>query len=418
MLACEYCGKLLSHRISEHFQHCHIEKPEVAKAYCHPPGQKRNMALALLKNKGNFRYNVKILAKGRTDIIVTRVPHAGVINPKDYLPAPCCKGFYLKKDLWRHVKECSFNEACDEKTKYKVGVEAQMMLCGALLPESITTNDEAQLLLAKLGVTMDNIGKVILHDELILKFVKILHDKLGDRWRNDISQRSHQLARLKVQINKDYPHKHLSTFYKILAATNFDIVVESTRNLAVLHQNEDGIMVFKKPALALRLAHLLGNLSKVKYGVAFIEDDTVGENESEQFSIMLKNEWNDAVTSIAMDSLTQNRGKKCNKPQLLPLTEDLVVLNDYLKVNIPKLTQVLRINPTYAIHHELSENVMTKSVLLNKQRGTETSKLLKTAYTEKTDWKQATCKEIIESLSSIEQQKFNKYVFVHFVCLC
>ncbi len=290
MLACLYCENLLSHRISEHLQHCHREEPEVAKAYAYPPGRKRNMALALSKNKGNLKYNVKILAEGKTNIIIVRAPHGGVINPNDYLPAPCYKGFYLKKDLWRHVKECSFNEVFTEKTKYMVGVEAQMMVGGAMLPEGITANGGAHLLSGQLCVTMDNIGHAILHHELLLKFAKILHDKLGDRRKNDISQRLRQLARLKIQINKDYPDKQLSTYYKILAAKNFNIVVESTSILAGLHENADGIMVFKVPALSLRLGHLLGKMSTVKYGVTFRMDDTVGEKEAERFSIMLKNE--------------------------------------------------------------------------------------------------------------------------------
>ncbi len=75
------------------------------------------MALTLLKNKGNLKYNMKILAEGRTNIIVARAPQSGIINPADYVPAPCCKGFYLKKGLWRHIKECCFNEVFNEKTK-------------------------------------------------------------------------------------------------------------------------------------------------------------------------------------------------------------------------------------------------------------------------------------------------------------
>ncbi len=285
-----------------------------------------------------------------------------------------------------------------------VGVEAQMMLGGAMLPEGITANGEAHLLSGQLCVTMDNIGHAILHHELLLKFAKILHDKLGDRRKNDISQRLHQLARLKIQINKDYPDKQLSTYYKILAAKNFNIVVESTSILAGLHENADGIMVFKVPALSLRLGHLLGKMSKVKYGVTFRMDDTVGEKEAERFSIMLKNEWNDAVASMAIVSLKLN---KCNMPQILPLTEDLVLLSNYLKVNIQKLTQMLRVNPSYDVHRELSEYVMTQSLVLNKRRGSETSMLLTTTYTERPDWKQATCMEIMMSFSTMEQKSLD-----------
>ncbi len=90
-MACVYCEKLMTHRISEHLQHCHIEESEVAKAYGYPPGRKGNMALALLKNKWNLKYNVKILAEGafspKTECTQhTRQPPLVILALQDCIP--------------------------------------------------------------------------------------------------------------------------------------------------------------------------------------------------------------------------------------------------------------------------------------------------------------------------------------------
>ncbi len=106
-------------------------------------------------------------------------------------------------------------------------------------------------------------------------------------------------------------------------------------------------------------------------------------------------------------SIVSLKLNKCNMPQILPLTEDLVLLSNYMKVNIQKLTQMLRVNPSYDVHRELSEYVMTQSLVLNKRRGSETSMLLTTTYTERPDWKQATCMEIMMSFSTMEQKSLD-----------
>lgn len=62
-LACCYCGKLFSHRISEHLRHMHAEE-DVAKALAQK-GHDRTRALSIIKNKVNFKDNVKMLEKDR-----------------------------------------------------------------------------------------------------------------------------------------------------------------------------------------------------------------------------------------------------------------------------------------------------------------------------------------------------------------
>ena len=65
----------------------------------------RKRALDILRNEGDFLYNVDILKNGDKNgfgLIVAKRPQAREHSPKDYLPCKYCLRFYVKTELWRH----------------------------------------------------------------------------------------------------------------------------------------------------------------------------------------------------------------------------------------------------------------------------------------------------------------------------
>ena len=58
---------------------------------------------------GNYNHNVQVLETGVGELILARRPSEGVeACPEDFLPCPCCLGFFKKDELWRHSKTCDF----------------------------------------------------------------------------------------------------------------------------------------------------------------------------------------------------------------------------------------------------------------------------------------------------------------------
>ena len=394
--------KLFSHRLSEHLRHVHMDEPEVAQAYSFKATKERELALQLIRNKGNLKYSLS----HPEDIIPVRFPKGGNLSGLKYLPCPHCRGLYKESCFWRHAKSCPHKPKDDERKKIMVAAEASVMMASASCSSTLASEEAIQIV-ADLCITQDSIGEVVLRDKLLIRFAKVLRDKLGLRRKHDISQRCRQLSRLLIQIKSQESDTCITDYYSLIKAKNFDLIISAVKALAVWHENDDGVTVFQKPGLALRLGHNLAKVAKIKFGLAFRSDDTEGEKESERFSTLHNNEWTDKVSTVALTTLKLNRINKSH--DVLPLTEDLVLLHRYLEERIPELTSQLQTDPSYSVWRDLSEHTLTHIVLLNKRRGSECSKLRLQTFTERpSDWKAITPKEVLEGMSEEEQRMFDK----------
>ena len=72
----------------------------------------------------------------------------------------------------------------------------------------------------------------------------------------------------------------------------------------------------------------------------------------------------------------------------------------------------LEATPCYQTWRNLAEVTLTRIVLMNKRRGSETSKLLINAYVNRPNWKESANQEILESLTDLEKQMFARFVIM------
>ncbi|WAR24751.1 hypothetical protein MAR_038420, partial [Mya arenaria] len=406
LLACYYCGNVYKHRITEHLQLVHPNEMDVAKAVGTSDEKKRDNIFLRLKNLGNFKYNLSVLEKKGNDIIVARRPNKGPIVAKNYLPCVSCYGFYLGKDLWRHEKNCQLKVG-------QVGKSASVQAESRVLLRSSVSSDpgtgDGLKLLDRLNTRSDSIKCEIVNDTLVIKFGTVLLEKLGDRRKNDISQRIRQLTRLKMQINTTKNDK-TEQLFDLISGNGFDTVVEGVRNLCGTYENEEKVVRMKKPGLALRLGHNLIKAAEIKCGMALRMDDEASCNQAETFCKLYRREWNDKISSVALSTLKTN---KFNKGQVIPLTDDLVKLKNHLSSRMSALAEKLQSSPAYKVWRELAEVTMVRILLLNKRRGAEASKLLISAYQSRPNWEETTNKEILGSLSPLEKKMFSRMDMVH-----
>ncbi|XP_013855169.1 uncharacterized protein LOC106510978 [Austrofundulus limnaeus] len=100
---CFVCKKA-QFKIARHFKTHEKEDPDIAKALSFPSGSKqRKDLLEQLRNRGNFLYNNDVLKKGRGSLKVKRAAK----SEKKYEYCIHCKGMFLRKELWRHMRRCS-----------------------------------------------------------------------------------------------------------------------------------------------------------------------------------------------------------------------------------------------------------------------------------------------------------------------
>jgi len=87
------------------------------------------------------------------------------------------------------------------------------------------------------------------------------------------------------------------------------------------------IRVFDTPSLAFRLGHNLLKCAEMKRGLGIRQQNSTTKAEAETYIQLHSSEWTDKVSSIAMATLKTNN---FNKPEMLPITADLVLLKNVL----------------------------------------------------------------------------------------
>ena len=93
-----------------------------------------------------------------------------------------------------------------------------------------------------------------------------------------------------------------------------------------------GTQVFGKPDLALKAGKLLKKLAFLKKGNAIRKRDSTQRQDAEDFISLYEAEWNDRVTGIARQNISERR---YNKKEILPVTNGLgPVFRKVIKFNI------------------------------------------------------------------------------------
>ncbi|KAJ8913358.1 hypothetical protein NQ315_008748 [Exocentrus adspersus] len=107
-------------------------------------------------------------------------------------------------------------------------------------------------------------------------------------------------------------------------------------------------------------------------------------------------EWNIKISSN--NALASLHDKKINAVELLPLTEDLVKLNNFLNSELQKAKKELSVTKA------ISDWSYFASVTLSKRRSGEASRLTMVKYSSRPNWTQAGTEEFRNSLSPLELQ--------------
>ena len=400
-LACAICGKLMKYRIVAHLESVHKDDPKVATAL-NRKGKKKKMALQQLKHIGNFKHNLKVLAKGEGALIVARRPKKRCLS-EDFTPCLHCLGFYKRADLWRHNKICAHRKKNEKEGCRESGLLANSILFleGALQDHKSSTEKASTELrnLVLLKMRKDDITKTVESDELALKLGHILLQKLGSRRKANIAQRLRQLGRLSLELEEHNDDTRDLNYY--VTGKGFDDIVMAVEQLAGLFETEEGIRCFRVPSLCLSLGNNLIKVAQIKKGMALRLNDECMRRDAENFIDLMHGEWADRISSVALTSL---RTQKFNKPSLLPVTSDLVMLKDYQQREIPKKVKELEAMASYTIWKELAELTLSKIILFNKRRGSEAAKLLLQTFNNRPKWALHANEEILNGMNSVEKE--------------
>jgi hypothetical protein len=366
--SCFFCGKEFA-KLSRHFFQVH--KDEEAKVMCLKKTDKaRQLGLEKLTRMGNFYHNLKVLELQKGELKVVRRPGQNMDNnPTNYLPCQFCHGFFQKKDLYRHSPNCPLAENVDQQNvrSKKLQYAGKLLLASNKFPTgcSQTLSDRVLSIMA-----LDDVSTVAQSDETILMVGSTLIEKRGSEKAVEVSQQMRLLGRLLIK-GRELCGTPSVSLREILKPGHFDDLIASARSLGRYSgtssaQNTDR---FKAPSTAVKCGYALKKATFVVKGQALRNKDMATKSEIDLFLELYETEWSAKVTSQALQTLAF---KKHNKPQYLPVTNDLLILRTFLIENIPALTEEVRKNPVEENWRKLAILTLARLISFNKRRGTYT----------------------------------------------
>ena len=302
----------------------HPKEEDVIAAMKFPSGSAQRKELwHKIRSRGNFHHNMTVMDVGEGALIVARKPNQSgrAFAAQDFLPCPYCRGFYRRRELWKHTATCCLRPQGDlSETQKKVQVNSKLMLLGAL---STSSNS----MLDKVLATMrnDDTTLVAKSDDLILGVGKLLVEKHGVTKAQDTSQTMRELSRLLIELRRieENPHAKLQSYIR---PGKFDTVVDAVKTLCAFDV-QDGHQNVGTPSLALKIGYALKKCANIIIGKSLREENEATEKAAGNFRRLLDTEW---CHRVSHHSLTTLSTRKFNKVNVLPLAEDLTKLRQYI----------------------------------------------------------------------------------------
>ena len=108
--ACYYCHHLVTN-IWRHYHLQHGAEDEVWRINA-LKGKEKKLRINTLRMLGDYCHNVQVLSQKSGELIIVRRPAVNKSTPSyaDFLPCVGCKGFFSRKELWRHCKTCELRK--------------------------------------------------------------------------------------------------------------------------------------------------------------------------------------------------------------------------------------------------------------------------------------------------------------------
>ncbi|XP_052813784.1 uncharacterized protein LOC128240867 isoform X2 [Mya arenaria] len=359
--ACVFCHKLRQN-IARHYEREHDNELEVGRILALKPKTKeRRKAWELLVNKGDFAHNFNVLEKGYGQII-PKYRKSEESEISSLLPCQFCSGLYKKKELWKHQKSCNKRNECNSC------ISMGPIAAGKKMLPKLSSNEKFETNVLNI-MRDDSVKQAVLSDSLILQFGMNEYEKQGDEHRTVYtSNKMRELGRLLITLRA----RNIKSIDECMRACNWDIFIECVKKVSQFDNNSFGI-----PSLALNLGYRMKNVAEEAYFQALKLGDTAQKVKFESFLKMYQLKWKSSISSQALRSL---ENIKYNKPKYLPLVEDVVLLNKFLKKKTDSFLQTENKEHLSEQYPEFAKVCLAHVILFNRKRSGEAQRMTVKQY--------------------------------------
>ncbi|MED6245114.1 hypothetical protein ATANTOWER_031603, partial [Ataeniobius toweri] len=355
---CLYCEKPMS-KLARHLESAHSNKPDVAMAFSFTKGSyKRRELLRCLKKRGNFAHNATVAVQGSGAFVACPRPTKEK-QSDDYRHCKFCQGLYAKESLWRHVRRCP-----------QKPVEEDSPIGRKRIKLDLPKPDQVHEAVWKIACEMnqDDISMVVKSERDILRLGESLYNgrKPHERRNDYIRQKMREIARLLIVARAKTPLKRTED---LVMPSNFPHVIQAVRVVAGYDMESNS---YKVPSLALKLGHSLAKVAGIVQCSAIIAHRHNVAESAKQFATLYQKQWAESISSAALGTLQQ---AKWNKPQLLPFTQDVSLLHQFLAAECAKRMKDMKEKPNNTNFGNLAKVILMQVVLFNRKRQGEVSKM-------------------------------------------
>lgn len=391
---CYFCSKS-NQKMSRHLTQCHSNEIIVSKlmSLSKLSTERRNGFIELAK-AGDFYHNIEVLRTNSGSLIVAR-RQPNMNDYRQYTPCPECLGFYIKKNLWVHMRHC--NKLLETGLLNKRDIQSSSSSFLSIFVSDSCPEFNSNIISR---MTNDKISEICKSDKLILLFGIQLFQKFGTTQNELIRQEMRRLSRLVLHARST---SKLTTLEELITPTKFDLVITSVKEMCgeIIPTDTLNRPAFHVPSLALKLRQSLKKCVYILRAQHLKNNRILKEREVKAFGTLIEMEWATKISSQACSTLNT---RKMNKPDMLPLTEDLIKLMKFQSERIKVLSETLKNSNNGQIWKSLAEVVLSRIILFNKRRSGEASKLLLKEYVNRPNWNSEITGELEQSLSLTEKK--------------
>lgn len=242
---CLFC-EISSTNITKHVLKKHKEEPQVREILMHQKKSKaRKILIKKLNNAGDYKHNMKVLKSG-SGTLVTWTRNVNDSAASEFLPCPDCLAFFIKRNLWRHVKKCPFRNG--KAHGRRITSESSLMM-----PTTPSVSTGLQMVLSNMSA--DEVTIAVRSDPLIIQYGERLYQKHGHKQHlfTFISQKMREVARFLIIFQQaDETVKCLSD-----VVSKPEMFMETARITKVFCKYSPETNTYGLPSLALKIGHSL-----------------------------------------------------------------------------------------------------------------------------------------------------------------
>ena len=392
---CFYCG-IAQSQIQRHWLIRHKNELQVIQIASSKDKTERLKHIIRLRNMGNHLHNVEVLKEQKGELLVTYRTKQGA-QPSEYVPCEHCFGYLLKRDLHRH--KCKVATA---KSAGRTAASASL-----LLPPPKGTSVQVFELLN--GMSDGNIKRVAQNDSLIIDYAAKFVAKKGLSNKMCIRDKIRKITRFLLQMREQEGLSNIS-MAECITPEKFKQCVIAIKGLAGFQEHN---MTYTTPSLALKIGHTLQKMAKLVKRNAIECKDEEKIKSADYFSELCNMEWRDEVSRHAVGTLQEKRKNAVN---LLPLSSDVLKLNEYLNSQSEKLRAELSNENTdtqtaESIWQGLTEVTLAQIIAFNGRCQDEVSQMTVQEYNNRSAINLAQC-DSIGALSALEKNLCKLFVRV------